>query len=132
MTIEIPDNEPAVHEEMFNWAQDLFPICRSITGDGVRETTAYLRKILPSLQVHEVPTGTECFDWKIPDEWTIRDAYIADTSGSRIVDFKKNNLSVVNYSISVRYPTYLPTISRVGDFVYPIGSVDHWDPAHIK
>ena len=88
-------------ERMHAWARDLFPICRSITGPGVRETLAYVQRLLPGLAVHAVDSGTEAFDWKVPDEWTIRDAYIADESGRRVVDFRWHNLHVVGYSEAV-------------------------------
>ena len=86
---------------MFRWATDLFPICRSLTGDGVRETLAYISRIVPELTVHEVPSGTQAFDWTVPDEWNIRGAYIEHESGERVVDFANSNLHVVGYSTPV-------------------------------
>jgi aminopeptidase-like protein len=81
-------------------AERLFPICRSITGNGVRKTLKILQEYI-TLDIHEVPTGTKAFDWTVPDEWVIRDGFIANDAGQRIVDFNKNNLHVMGYSESV-------------------------------
>jgi aminopeptidase-like protein len=88
-------------QEMFDMMRRLWPICRSITGDGVRQTLAILRERLPEMVVHEVPTDTRCFDWVIPKEWAIRDAYIIGPNGRKILDFVDNNLHVINYSAPV-------------------------------
>ena len=83
---------------MYNWAKGLFPICRSLTGPGVRQTLDYLQQLLPDMLIHSVKSGTVAFDWVVPDEWTIRDAYVADENGNRVIDFKRHNLHVVGYS----------------------------------
>lgn len=87
--------------EMHSWARDLFPVNRSLTGKGVRETLGYLSKIIPDLTVHEVPSGTQAFDWTVPDEWNVRRAFIEDEYGNRVVDFARNNLHLVGYSVPV-------------------------------
>ena len=79
---------------------ELYPICRSITGDGFRKTMGLLQKQIP-LAVHEVPTRTQVFDWTVPREWNIRDAYVKNSRGERVIDFQKLNLHVLNYSVPI-------------------------------
>ena len=88
----------AVGYQLYDLAKEIFPICRSLTGNGTRATLNILKRELPALSLHEVPSGTKCFDWTVPDEWNIEDAYILDPTGQKIVDFKTSNLHVVGYS----------------------------------
>jgi len=92
---------PSAGEEMHRFIAELFPICRSITGDGVRETLRIVGGHVP-LEIHEVPTGTQVFDWTVPREWNIKDAYIKNSRGARVVDFRQSNLHVISYSAPVR------------------------------
>ncbi|MGW2145413.1 DUF4910 domain-containing protein [Nonomuraea bangladeshensis] len=87
-------------EEMHELVRRLYPLCRSITGDGVRSTLAIIGERLP-LAVREMPTGSEVLDWTVPKEWNIRDAYVKDASGRRVIDFRESNLHVVGYSVPV-------------------------------
>ena len=75
---------------MHSWVEELFPICRSITGEGVKKTLSIMKEIIP-LQLYEVPSGTKVFDWEIPNEWNIKDAYVKDRNGNRIIDYNKSN-----------------------------------------
>lgn len=85
--------------EILSWAKDLFPITRSLTGDGVRETISYLQKINPEFAVESFATGEKVFDWQIPQEWKIHDAYIEHVeTGQRFAEFSKSNLHIVGYS----------------------------------
>jgi aminopeptidase-like protein len=88
-------------DEIFALAARIFPICRSITGDGVRETLREIESHI-ALETRELPTGTDVFDWTVPREWNIRNAYIKDAKGAKVVDFAQSNLHVMSYSIPVR------------------------------
>lgn len=88
-------------QNMYHLAERLFPICRSITGNGVRDTLDILKSIYVNMNIYEVPTGTKVFDWIVPKEWNIYDAYIANAKGEKIIDFKQQNLHVVGYSLPV-------------------------------
>jgi len=81
--------------------RELYPICRSITGDGMRQTLARLKREIP-LEIREVPSGTKVFDWTVPREWNIRDAYVKNSRGERVIDFRRHNLHVVSYSAPIR------------------------------
>src|SRR5208283_1628481 len=98
---ELGDKDRAtLGRELHRFAADLYPICRSITGDGIRQTLAMIQERVP-LHIFDVPTGTPVFDWTVPKEWNIRDAYIAGTDGKRVVNFRQCNLHVMNYSVPV-------------------------------
>lgn len=98
--IETTDKSGGVGKEIYALIKHLYPICRSITGNGVRETLQIIKEHIP-IEIHEVPSGTRAFDWTVPKEWNIRDAYIKDPRGKKIVDFKKSNLHVLSYSIPI-------------------------------
>tara|TARA_R110001606_G_scaffold399308_1_gene584603 strand:+ start:9875 stop:11158 length:1284 start_codon:yes stop_codon:yes gene_type:complete len=85
-------------DAMHGWARDMFPYPRSLSGPGVEQTFAYLSDLIAGLKVHRVSTGTQAFDWTVPDEWAIRDAYIENEAGERIICFSDNNLHLVGYS----------------------------------
>jgi len=87
--------------EMHDWAKQLFPINRSILGDGIRKTLSFISEKLDGLKIHEVPTGKKIFDWEVPQEWIIEEAYIEDAAGNRILDFNECNLHVVGYSVPI-------------------------------
>src|SRR5215470_18779350 len=104
--------------------REIYPICRSITGNGVRETLAHVARHVP-LEIFEVPSGTEVFDWEVPREWNIRDAYIADSAGRRIVDFKCHNLHVMSYSTPVRARM---TLDELRPHLYSLPDQPGWIP----
>src|SRR5690242_1808184 len=89
------DALPEIGREMHRFVAGLYPICRSITGAGIRETLSVIQQHIP-LQLRHVPSGTAVFDWTVPKEWNIRDAYIKDAAGRKVVDFRQSNLHVLN------------------------------------
>jgi aminopeptidase-like protein len=110
--------------EIYELIRELYPICRSISGEGVRQTFHLLSRLLP-LNVTEVPTGTAVLDWTVPREWNIRDAWIEDPSGKRIVDFRASNLHVLGYSVPVR--TRL-TLDELRDHLFTHPTQPDWIP----
>lgn len=112
-TAELPQLCQPVSEaaELFEMVSALYPICRSITGNGLRESLKQIQNHI-ALSLHEVPTGTRVFDWVVPNEWNIRDAYIKNSRGTRVVDFRKSNLHVVNYSRPVKLRMRLPELRK--------------------
>jgi aminopeptidase-like protein len=111
-------------QEMHGQIADLFPLCRSITGEGVRETLRRLQARIP-LTIHEIPSGTPAFDWTIPKEWVIREAHIRDPQGRKIVDFGSCNLHVVGYSEPVHATLPLPELRKR---LHTLPSHPDWTP----
>jgi aminopeptidase-like protein len=91
----------AVGVRMHAFVKRLYPLCRSITGDGLRATLDIVGESIP-LTVHEVPSGTQVLDWTVPKEWNIREAYVADAEGRRVIDFAESNLHILGYSVPIR------------------------------
>lgn len=114
----------SIGEDIFALAERLFPICRSITGDGVRQTLDIVKEYIP-IDVHEVPSYTKVFDWTVPREWNIQDAYIKNAKGERIVDFKSSNLHVVNYSIPINKKLAL---AELKEHIFTIPENPDWIP----
>jgi aminopeptidase-like protein len=110
--------------EAYAMIEGLYPICRSITGDGVRQSLRLLQGAIP-LEVREVPTGTQAFDWIVPKEWNIRDAYIKNEAGDRVVDFQRCNLHVLNYSIPVRRKM---SLSELRPHLFTLPETPDWIP----
>ncbi len=110
--------------EMYAQAERMYPICRSITGNGVRETLAIIREHI-QIDIHEVPSHTKVFDWTVPREWNIRDAYIKNEKGERIIDFKDSNLHVVNYSVPINKKLPLEELKA---HLYTIPENPDWIP----
>jgi aminopeptidase-like protein len=117
--------EPAaIGASMHDLIRRLYPICRSITGDGVRQTLRILASHIP-LEIKEVPTGTQVFDWTVPREWNIREAWIKGPDGSKVVDFKDSSLHVLNYSVPVHENTNL---AELREHLFTLPEQPDWIP----
>ncbi len=110
--------------EAYAIIEALYPICRSITGDGVRQSLRLIRKTIP-LDLHEVPSGKQVFDWFVPNEWNIRDAYIENSHGERVVDFRENNLHVLNYSVPVNRSM---SLAELRPHLFTLPEIPDWIP----
>jgi aminopeptidase-like protein len=110
--------------QMHELMEELYPICRSITGDGVRESLSIVKKHIP-LTMHKIRTGATVFDWEVPKEWNIKDAYIKNSRGEKIVDFANSNLHVMNYSIPVHQ---LMPLSELMGHLYTLPEYPDWIP----
>ena len=116
--------ERDIGRQIYQLMAELFPICRSITGNGFRQTMEILRRTIP-LELSEVPSGTRVFDWTVPDEWNIRGAHIKNARGETIVDFKDSNLHVLNYSVPVR--TVIP-LDELKKHLFTLPEHPDWIP----
>ena len=109
---------------LYQTVSELYPICRSITGNGLRKSLKSLNQFVP-LSLHEVPTGTQVFDWTVPKEWNVQDAYIKNSKGERVVDFNKSSLHVVNYSVPVRQKLGLGELRK---HIFTLPQTPDWIP----
>lgn len=110
--------------EIYSLIERLFPLCRSISGDGVRQTLSILQDFI-ALQVHEVKSGMQVFDWVVPKEWNINDAYVKDSAGNRVIDFKENNLHVVSYSTPVKETM---SLEQLKPYLHTLPDYPDWIP----
>jgi aminopeptidase-like protein len=113
-----------VGEDMYRMIVELYPICRSITGNGYRQTMRRIQEIIP-ISIQEVPSGTEVFDWTIPKEWNIRDAYVKGPSGKKVIDFRQHNLHVMQYSVPVHLKMPLQELKH---HLYSLPNHPEWIP----
>ena len=119
-----------VGKDIYNLAAELYPICRSITGKGVRETLKIINDKIKiatnrNLNIVEIPTGTKVFDWTVPKEWEINEAYIENERGEKLIDFKENNLHVLGYSLPV--DEWMP-LKQLLEYVYTQKDQADWIP----
>ncbi len=107
----------AIEQDIYNFCKEIFPICRSLTGQGVRTTLQKIKKICPELKIKSVKSGTSVFDWTVPKEWCIRDAYIEHESGKRFAEFCRNNLHILGYSAPVDRTL---TLNELKQYIYTL------------
>jgi len=105
-----------IGDQIYQLIEELYPICRSITGDGVRQSLRILQEYIP-LEILEIPSGTEVFDWTIPKEWNIRDAWVKNSAGEKVIDFNNSNLHVLNYSIPINRKM---TLAELKPYLYSL------------
>ena len=115
----------SVGKDMYLLADELFPFCRSITGNGTRETLKRLQREIPEIKIFEVKSGTKVFDWTVPNEWKIEDAYIENDTGERIVDFRDTNLHVVGYSTPI---DEIVNLEELNKHIYSLPEHPDWIP----
>jgi aminopeptidase-like protein len=113
-----------IGRDLHGFAANLYPICRSITGNGIRQTLAMIQERI-ALRIHEVPTGTPVFDWTVPKEWNLRDAYIKAPDGKRVIDFQEHNLHVMNYSHPIQATL---SLSEIKPHLFTIPDHPDWIP----
>ena len=109
---------------IYSLIEALYPICRSITGDGFRQSMDILKKYVP-LELHEIPSGTQVFDWMVPKEWNIRDAWIKNSQGEKVVDFQQSNLHILNYSLPVHRKVRMDDLK---ENLYSLPEQEDWIP----
>lgn len=109
---------------MYDLIAELYPICRSITGNGFRTTLNTISRYIP-LEIHEVPSGTQVFDWTVPKEWNIRDAYVKNADGEKVIDFQQSNLHIVSYSVPVRT---IVTLEELKKHLHTLPHAPDWIP----
>jgi aminopeptidase-like protein len=122
--LETTRNQLDTGQEMYQLISDLYPICRSITGNGLRESLRLLIRHIP-LTIHEVLSGTAVFDWTVPKEWNIRDGYIKNSKGERVIDFKKCNLHVVSYSLPIKKKI---SLAELKEHIFTLPEQPDWVP----
>ncbi len=118
------DDSPSIGLDLHELITELYPICRSITGNGVRESLKILQNHIP-VKMFEVPSGTPVFDWIVPQEWNIREAYVKNSQGEKIIDFRKSNLHVLNYSIPIHQKV---SLQELKEHLFSIPEHPEWIP----